>query len=641
MPTLVALTGFEFGSTAGWATGNAGNKIFDVITGSPSIVTTTPEDGTYCLEVSATGAAEGIAWGTGTLGASKTHLVTSVVVRFPSALPSADLDLIQLQCPGPNYVLRFRNSDDKLCVGLPGGSEVAGPVVVADTSYRIDIHMDVSANPNTIDWQVDGAAQTQFSNAVAADTVFSCDLGWTLSAQTGTVRYDNWAVSTTAADYPLGDFKVIAVKPDTGGSLDVSTITTSEWNTFAGSTPTLTAWNATTALAAVAELPVDLGAAQDGFCRISGTDADYVGIPFTTYTLTGGETVLGLRMLACCWAATTTAAFHSFASYNGTTATTLFAAADANADNTSTPAWVCKMLTTADFDTQAELDALQIRVGSTDTNPDAGVHAVYVEIAVSTGGGATVNATAIAATAALPAAAASASSTVSPAAVAAVAALPAAAAGGGAGVNAAAITVTTAMPAGEVQTGSTVSPAAVAAVAALPAPTVQAGGNATVNAAVIALTTALPGATLAAGSTVAPAVVAAAASLPAAAVQTGSTVSPATVTAVAALPAPSVQAGGGATINAAVIALTTALPAAAAAASSTATPGAITAVTALPAAAASASSTVSPAAIAAVTALPAPSLPAGVRAYARVGGVLLVATLRGAVRIGGVSVPFG
>ena len=44
---LRVVTGFEFGTTAGWATGNNSNKIFDTVTGTPTIVTTTPRSGTY------------------------------------------------------------------------------------------------------------------------------------------------------------------------------------------------------------------------------------------------------------------------------------------------------------------------------------------------------------------------------------------------------------------------------------------------------------------------------------------------------------------------------------------------------------------------------------------------------------------
>jgi uncharacterized protein YraI len=88
-------------------------------------------------------------------------------------------------------------------------------------------------------------------------------------------------------------------------------------------------------------------------------------------------------MVVCGWAGTATADNISFRTYNGTTERTLFAVADPNFDATTTPSWVCKMATLADFDTQTELDAMSIRAGySTDINPTPGMNAVYVEVAI-------------------------------------------------------------------------------------------------------------------------------------------------------------------------------------------------------------------------------------------------------------------
>jgi hypothetical protein len=68
---LRLVTGFEIGTTAGWATGNAGNKFVDLVGGSPALVTTTPRNGTYCLEISSSAADEYLLWTTDTLGTSQ------------------------------------------------------------------------------------------------------------------------------------------------------------------------------------------------------------------------------------------------------------------------------------------------------------------------------------------------------------------------------------------------------------------------------------------------------------------------------------------------------------------------------------------------------------------------------------------
>jgi hypothetical protein len=559
MPLKLA-TGFEIGTTAGWITGNAGNRYADEAVGTPSVLSSAPvRNGTYALELNPSAATEYLGWtSAGAIGASQNRSVLLFAFRFPSALPTEDVTLCVINtASAPNQSLFFRNSDDKLVASANNtiGTGAVGPTIVADTWYVVEIKTDLSAATHTMDWWVDLAAQTQSTVSDSATSIAEIRLGGS-SNQTMTCRYDDvaiWTDSAAIGGTPFGAHKVIHLGPDTGGSLDVATITTSEWNTFAGATPTLSAWNAATALAAVDERPVGLGASADGFCRITGTDADYVGIPFTSYTLAAGETVAGLRMLACCWAATSTTCTHSFVAYNGSTTQTLLAAADVGTDNSSTaPAWVCKMFPTlADFDAQSELDALQIRFGSTDSTPDAGIHAVYVELLVKEAtGNATVTPAVIAVTTSVPQPAVGVGA--APAVAAATAALPAA--GVAVGAAPAAVPAVAAAPQPAVSVGA--APAAVAAVAALPAPTsVGQVGDVTVTPAVVATVAALPQPAVGVG--VAPAVFASVVSLPQAAIGVGA--APAAIPVVVALPQPAVGVG----VVAAVVAAVAALPAAA------------------------------------------------------------------------------
>lgn len=386
MALVTACTGFNFGTTAGWATGNTGNKIFDAITGTPTITTSNPRTGTYALEISASAATEAVAWDSNTIGSGQNRGRVVTGVYFPTSLPAADVVIAQFTVDTLDAQLRYNNDTGKLAVAWQGSSEVDGPSVSANTWYMVEMSIDVSSASYTLDWWVDTSAQAQATVSNSAGSITGWSWGTAVTSQTYTARFDDTTVWTDTASIagPKGKHKVVILTPDTGGSLDVSTINTAEWQTFAGATPTLSAWNATTALGAVDEIPVGLGASADGFCRITGTDADFVGIPMTSYTLAAGESVAAARMLACCWAASATTCTHSFASYNGTTATTLLAAADINTDNSSTaPAWVCKMLTLADVNTQGEIDALQFRFGCTDSTPDAGIHAIYAEFSIA------------------------------------------------------------------------------------------------------------------------------------------------------------------------------------------------------------------------------------------------------------------
>lgn len=388
---LRALTGFEFGTTAGAGVGNAGNKIFDVVNGTVAFNTgAAARTGTYGYHHDTNNATQGVKWNTDTLGTSQTRLLTAFWFRFPGALPDHDTPFWAMHCVGPDmagwYVSARDGRTTKLALSFDDITYFYCDAVniVADTWYQVEAHWDASVSTTPITWRVNGVNATTATSGSAADTIAEVELGYINNLRTFICDYDDWAVWTDTATIPFpGRQKVVQLIPDIGSSVTVNGATTN-WNTFAGATPTETAWNATTALTAVDEVPPNLGSAQDGFQQIVNATTAYVEVPLTTYTLAAGETVTGARLLVPGWAATTTAATIGFRSFNGTTETTLFAAADPNFDNTSTPAWVCKMLTTADVDTQAELDALAIRVGfSGGTSPHIGIHAVYVEVAIT------------------------------------------------------------------------------------------------------------------------------------------------------------------------------------------------------------------------------------------------------------------
>jgi len=617
---LRACTGFEFGTTAGWLIGNAANKIFDAVTGAPTITTSTPRSGTYCLEVAPSASIVNLEWTTGTLVSSQLFGRVVFAFRFVGSLPSGGTKIAAFTA-NFNAEISYNQATGKIAAGWETESAVDGPTISADTWYVVEMQAKFSAT-KAIDWWVDGAAQTQVTSAGAAGTVGSFMLG-SYESETHTIRFDDVVCYTdNSAIAAIGPHKVVILKPDTGGSLDVATITTSEWNTFAGSTPTLTAWNATTALGAIDEIPVGLGASADGFCRITGTDFDYVGIPMTSYTLAGGETVSGLRMLACCWAASTTTCTHSFASYNGTTATTLWGAADVGADNSATaPAWVCRMAALADFNTQGELDALQFRFGSTDSTPDAGIHAIYAELAVKEAtGAATATPAAVASTttvpkpdvsvAATPAAVASTGAVPTPAvsvaatlaSIAAVAAVPTPAVSVAAAPAAVAAVVSLPTPtAGEAGTPVTVTPAVVAAVAALPQVTVDVGAAPAALAAVASV----PTPTIAVAA--APAAVAALAAVPRPTVGVAAT--PASVAASAALAKPNIGVGAAPAALAAIVELPT--PTIPGAGDATPAPAAVASTAALPKPNVSVGA--GPASVAALSGLPQPAVAVGAR----------------------------
>lgn len=218
MPTLVYLDGFEhsvvsvndFGATDGLG-------IFDSLTGTPTIDSTTPRTGSYCLQCSPAGAI--LLAVHNITGADPAISVVSFYIRFPT-LPTANADLFSFDvAAGDNARLFYRFASGKFNVSFspgPGNPDInndVGPVVSADTWYRVDMKCDVSANPGTLDCRIDGGTNVQDTAAQAASTLASWRFGQDATSTTYTARYDDFVASATAADYPIGAHKVLAVLP--------------------------------------------------------------------------------------------------------------------------------------------------------------------------------------------------------------------------------------------------------------------------------------------------------------------------------------------------------------------------------------------------------------------------------------------
>jgi hypothetical protein len=384
-PQLVALTGFEFGTTAGIATGNAGNTIFDGVTGTLGtdlqVISGAAHTGGYGLRVALTGKC--LFWNTNTLGAAKTALVVSLWFRL-STNPTTDTDIISMDTAASTDRAGFfyQASTGKLAAWIAGATNQLSAATVNDGAWHLlQWKFDVSGTQTT-SWSLDGVGGTAVSGGTASTTA-RLSIG-NRSAGTGVCDYDDIVVSSTVGDYPLGRHHVEVLTVDPAGT--VTATTGADFDTFTANGTLAGGFVAATARAAVAERPPTVGVTADGLVQIVTSATDYVELPMTTYGLGSGELVSGIRMLAAGWenSASSTVPTIGFRSFNGVLETVLFAAANpAFTNSTTTPAWVAKMLTTVDVDTQAELDALTFRVGfSTGASPAIGIHAIYAELAV-------------------------------------------------------------------------------------------------------------------------------------------------------------------------------------------------------------------------------------------------------------------
>lgn len=415
-PNPDIICGAEIGTTAGLTTGNTAAPPVDAKNGTVSIVSTSPRSGNYCFELTGSGAAANVAWtSTGALSlytAPSGHVINQQYVMrvsfyFPTSLPGADVTVCAMDqgtgTSGSGVQAVYRSATQQLGVQmshstLGAGTEVLSTATLsADTWYSLDLYLDMAQEIRSsgwwADWALDGVAQTRATRTAttASDvaTITQVRLGW-LTSSTATIRYDDLVGSKHPGHFPLGDIGVYPMPVDPAGTVTVTTA--ASFSTFTNNGTLNTTFNTTTARNAVDEIPPTIGATADGFVQDAAATGDYVELPMTSRDAASfGQALRGVRWYFCGWAVSASANTIGFRGYDGTTETTLFAAADPNFDNSTTnPAWVCRMHRTLAASTpyawtQAGLDALAARVGfSSSATVNVGVHAILAEVAMRT-----------------------------------------------------------------------------------------------------------------------------------------------------------------------------------------------------------------------------------------------------------------
>lgn len=620
---LVFWTGFNMGRAPS-ITGNAARRYVNVANAA-AVTTTNPRTGAYALLLTGGATVTNIELTSGGLLAGGTSVVSTFWIMFPTSLPANSPDFCCISTSGNDAFMFYQSTGTKLGVAWLGESTFDGPVVVANTWYRIDMRVDASANPHTLTWAVNGVPQTGTTSAAAAGSIASWALG-RVDAVAGTYEFDDVRVGTGSSDYPLGEGKVVLLLPDTGATATEIGTANSICRFTSNGGALDTTFSSADILAAISEVPPTISAAATGlYQRTSGT-GNAINIPFTSYQLQAGEEIEGVVVRVLGWAASATANNLELRAFDGTNETTLIAREDPNFDNSTTnPAWWCATYTPSGGWDQTKLDALAIRIGySNDVTPVPGCHAIYVEVSIKQSPVAptTVAATAsiptptvttgdqppapttVAATASIPTPTAAASSEATPTAVAGTATVPTPSISTTALAAPATVAGTASIPAPDLSTTSVVDAVTVPATASIPTPDVTA--SAAAEPLTVQATTSIPAPAAAASSTTEPATVTAAASVPTPVIATTALATPATVTGETSIPTPGIEAMGNATVNAVTVEATASIPTPTAAGSSTATPATVQGTAVVPTPAASAAGTATPATVAATTSIPSP-----------------------------------
>jgi hypothetical protein len=152
-------------------------------------------------------------------------VVMRTAIRFQTLPSSAPASIVLLQgTAGGSATLTYNTGSQKLSVNIGGTSVLSSTTISAGRWYVVDLRATFNTNPRTLDWRLDGAAQTQATKSVTASTSNGIvQLGEFSSTTAYTQWYDDLAVTTTSGDYPLPDGRVRALVPDSVASSSSST----------------------------------------------------------------------------------------------------------------------------------------------------------------------------------------------------------------------------------------------------------------------------------------------------------------------------------------------------------------------------------------------------------------------------------
>ena len=239
--TPIFLTGWEHGVAA---LNTNGGGLTTTTAGTPTSDAAAARTGTYGMLINPTAAAEWVQYATATTGIQKTSV--RFYVRFPSAIPTVDLDLMVWYDSGATQLgfLTFLGaSTDRFQIQSAGSSAaIIGPnPAVADTWYRVDIQLDTSGTTWTARGRIDGTTEgTSSSGSHAATDQRKLVVGFE-SAVTYNAHIDDfiWGTFTVASEY-WGVGKVVGIVPTADGTNNPSTVVENNAGTDlgVGTTPT-------------------------------------------------------------------------------------------------------------------------------------------------------------------------------------------------------------------------------------------------------------------------------------------------------------------------------------------------------------------------------------------------------------------
>lgn len=191
MPSLVY--------TQSWTTDLGGTDW----TGNATRSTTTTQDGGGALRINSSAA---VGYWEDSAPADSSIWIERYYLRF-AVLPDADCRISHAEVPGvATAEVRFQVSSGKLGCAVDAAfvGGVGGPVLTTGQWYRIDSRFDASTSFIKSDAMVDGVQLPQASTSFTTGLFSVVKLGSNANTVTMDAFWDNYKLSHTLGDYPIG-----------------------------------------------------------------------------------------------------------------------------------------------------------------------------------------------------------------------------------------------------------------------------------------------------------------------------------------------------------------------------------------------------------------------------------------------------
>ncbi|MCW2959913.1 MAG: hypothetical protein JWM90_300 [Thermoleophilia bacterium] len=147
---------------------------------------------------------------------------------YANSLPAVNQDVLGGALPNTTTAARvgrlYVSPTGQTQLGYKNAANTAvnlvnGPVISAGTWYRIDMAINTQGTTWTTQWSVNGAPQTPTNlTGMSADTMNQFQVGSATGSDVAQFTYDDFAVTDTTADYPIGAGGSLGYRIDGAGT---------------------------------------------------------------------------------------------------------------------------------------------------------------------------------------------------------------------------------------------------------------------------------------------------------------------------------------------------------------------------------------------------------------------------------------